>query len=226
MPSRSSRATGRLVGNDPAGGPSGAEVRDPSLFRRLLSRVDDAGCRGVQLSAHVMTLYALARQACGPIVECGVGSGFSTLALLAGADEAGLPVTSYDVHAGTRDAALRTIGLGADDARLRRWAFHARASHEGAADWPDGTLGLLFLDTTHFYTDTRRELGAWAPRMHPRGVICGHDYLLHLDPRWTATGVKRAVDEFVSAVEGRYQRVLHRRDHGLFILLPRDDGRW
>lgn len=214
------------MGNDPAGGPSGAETPDPGLFRRLLSRVDAAGCRGVELGAHMMTLYALARRARGPIVECGVGSGFSTLALLAGAAEADLPVTSYDVSARTRDAALRTIGLPADDARLRRWEFRVKAGHEGAADWPDGTLGLLFLDTTHFYTDTRRELGAWAPRMHPDGVICGHDYLLHLDPLWTATGVKRAVDEFVSAVEGRYQRVLHRRDHGLFILLPRDDERW
>ncbi|MGE0816505.1 MAG: class I SAM-dependent methyltransferase [Vicinamibacterales bacterium] len=202
----------------------GRDAPDPSLFRRLLERVNDAGRDGVRLSAHLMTLYALARTASGPVVECGVGAGFSTLALLAGAAEANGSVTSYDVRAGTRDAALGTIGLAAGDARLRHWTFCEKGSREGAEDWPDGVLGLLFLDTTHAYADTQEELRAWAPRLQPTGIICGHDYLLHLDPRWTSTGVKRAVDEFVSAFEGTYQLVIHRRDHGLFMLLPRHGG--
>ena len=205
-------------GRPTVGGTSEAHA---TLFRQLLSRVNDAGSRGVQLSAHMMTLYALARRACGPIVECGVGSGFSTLALLAGAAEARLPVTSYDTRPEARDAALRTIGYGPEDERLAHWTFHHKGSHEAAADWSDGTLGLFFLDTTHFYSETRRELDAWAPRLHRQGIMCGHDYLLHLDPIWRATGVKRAVDEFTAASDG-YDLIVHTRDHGLFILLPRD----
>jgi len=192
-------------------------VADASLFQTLLTRVDDAGGYGVSLSAHLMTLYALARRASGPVVECGVGSGFSTLALLAGAAEAGVSLTSYDINPRARDAALQTIGCEPDDARIGHWTFHAKASLDGASDWSPGALGLFFLDTTHFYTDTRNELAAWASRIRPDGVICGHDYLLHLDPVWRTTGVKRAVDEFV-AEHPQYTCIVHRRDYGLFVL--------
>ena len=194
-------------------------MTDTSLFQTLLSRVDDAGEYGVNLSAHLMTLYALARRASGPVVECGVGSGFSTLALLAGAADAGVTLTSYDVNPRARAAALQTIGCEADDARIGHWTFHARASQDAASEWAAATVGLFFLDTTHFYTDTRKELAAWAPRLRPDGVICGHDYLLHLDPLWRSTGVKRAVDEFV-AEHPQYTCIVHRRDYGLFVLGP------
>jgi predicted O-methyltransferase YrrM len=168
----------------------------------------------------MMTLYALARRASGPVVECGVGSGFSTLALLAGTAEAGVTLTSYDINARAREAALQTIGCGPDDVRIGHWRFHARASQEAASEWAPATVGLFFLDTTHFYSDTRGELAAWAPRLRPDGVICGHDYLLHLDPIWRTTGVKRAVDEFV-AEHPEYTRIVHRRDYGLFVLWPK-----
>lgn len=209
--------------SDHGAGAAAARVTRPDsvLFRLLLSRVNDAGSYGVCLSAHLMTLYALARTSCGPIVECGVGSGFSTLALLAGAADAGLTVASYDIREEARGAALGTLQCEHDDPQVRHWTFTTKASHEAAADWADGVLGVLFLDTSHFYSETRRELSAWAPRMAPRGIMCGHDYLLHLDPMWQATGVKRAVDEFVDAT-GRYDLVVHRRDHGLFVLWPRD----
>src|SRR5512139_41442 len=124
-------------------------VTDTSLFQTLLSRVDDAGGYGVKLSAHMMTLYALARRASGPVVECGVGSGFSTLALLAGTAEAGVTLTSYDINARARDAALQTIGCGPDDVRIGHWTCHALASQDAASEWAPATVGLLFLDTTH-----------------------------------------------------------------------------
>jgi predicted O-methyltransferase YrrM len=190
-----------------------------SLLRPLLARVDDAGVYGVELSAHLMTLYALARRARGPVVECGVGSGYSTLALLAGAADGGTTVTSYDVEARTLAAALRTWQLDRDDPLLRHWTFVERSSEEAAATWTGDPVGLLFLDTCHFYRETLRELEAWAPRLRPDGVLCGHDYLLHVDPVWRTRGVKRAVDEFVAA-SGRYELMVHQRDRGLFILWP------
>jgi predicted O-methyltransferase YrrM len=151
-----------------------------------------------------------------------VGSGYSTLALLAGAVEARVTLTSYDVKAEARAAALRTWQLDDADPRpelLARWTFVQKSSEAAAADWAGEGVSLLFLDTCHVYTETRRELEAWAPRMRSDGMLCGHDYLLHLDPLWTATGVKRAVDEFVGA-SGRYTLQVIRRDHGLFILWP------
>jgi predicted O-methyltransferase YrrM len=208
-------AGGAATGHD-AGG-------DAALLRLLLSRIDGANGFGVKLGAHLMTLYALARRATGPIVECGVGSGYSTLALLAGALEAGVTLESYDVKAEARDAALSTWRFDDADPRLAGWTFVQKSSEAAAADWAGEPVSLLFLDTSHFYTETRRELEAWAPRMRADGVLCGHDYLLHLDPLWTATGVKRAVDEFVAA-DGRYTLQVIQRDHGLFILWPASAG--
>jgi hypothetical protein len=79
----------------------------------------------------------------------------------------------------------------------------------------------MFLDTTHLYQDTRAELLAWIPKLRRDAVLCGHDYLLHLHPRWSDRGVRRAVDEIV-AESTRWELVVHQRDHGLFILLPKD----
>lgn len=193
--------------------------RTRRLLRLLLSRIDAADVYGVKLGAHLMTLHALARHARGPIVECGVGSGFSTLALLAGAAEAQTTLTSYDIKGDAHAAALRTWQLDQADPLLDHWTFVQKPSETAATDWAGKSVGLLFLDTCHFYTETRRELEAWAPRMASDGVLCGHDYLLHLDPIWTATGVKRAVDQFV-AQSSYYTLQVVRRDHGLFILWP------
>lgn len=190
-----------------------------SRLRALLSKIDGANAYGVKLGAHLMTLYALARRSPGPVVECGVGAGYSTFALLTGAAEAGHSLASYDVNPDVFDAALRTWQLETHDPLLRSWSFVQKASEEAAADWAHGSVGLLFLDTCHFYAETARELAAWAPRMRPDGILCGHDYLLHLDPVWKSTGVKRAVDQFAAA-HGRFDLQVIQRDHGLFILWP------
>jgi predicted O-methyltransferase YrrM len=218
------------VSTEPAGVTRGGAAGggDAELLRLLLSRIDAASRFGVELGAHLLTLYELARRATGPIVECGVGSGYSTLALLVGAVEAQVTVTSYDVDAAAAAAALRTWRGGGADPRLAdrlqaAWTFVQKSSEAAAAEWSSELVGLLFLDTTHFYAETVRELRAWAPRLRADGVLCGHDYLLHLDPLWTARGVKRAVDEFVAA-SGRFTLQVIRRDQGLFILWPTQEG--
>jgi predicted O-methyltransferase YrrM len=49
-------------------------------------------------------------------------------------------------------------------------------------------IDLLFLDTTHEYEDTRRELALYLPRLAPGGVIAMHDSV-------SAVGVRRALLE-------------------------------
>lgn len=190
------------------------------LLRMLISKIDDAEVRGVTLTAHLMTLYALALHSKGPVVECGVGAGFSTLALLAGASEAGKSLTSYDFNAETLNWAFRTWGLDRSSPLLSSWKFVHKSSGEAPAEWENGKLGLLFIDTSHLYPETTQELITWTPKMRPDGIICGHDYLLHLDPEWKNTGVKRAVDEFVAKGD-RFSLQVLKRDYGLFILWPK-----
>lgn len=55
----------------------------------------------------------------------------------------------------------------------------------------DGSLDLVFLDSSHRYAETRAEIAAWLPKVRPGGVFAGHDFT----PAWP--GVVRAVGEML-----------------------------
>ncbi|HET6499031.1 MAG TPA: class I SAM-dependent methyltransferase [Coriobacteriia bacterium] len=40
----------------------------------------------------------------------------------------------------------------------------------------DGSLDFAFLDGDHSYDGVTRDLRAWAPKVRPGGLLCGHDY--------------------------------------------------
>lgn len=168
-------------------------------------------------------LYVLTREwSLGHMVELGVGNGWSTLALLAGVAMAGRRLVSYDIEPSTRARALEAMGIPRDGPGPPEWEFRLKDSVEAAKDFADGSVGLWFLDTVHTYEATKAELSAWFPRICRYGVMCGHDYLLHLDPVWERTaGVKRAVDEFVAEHPERFSLQVLPNDMGLFILWPR-----
>jgi predicted O-methyltransferase YrrM len=128
--------------------------------------------------------------------------------------EAGGTLVSYDIDPRLIDEARQNIGLPDGDPRWGSWRFLVKSSLDAPADWWDGSIGLFFLDTTHSYEDTRRELAEWLPKMHPSGVMCGHDYL-------APAGVKPAVDEMVARCPNRFSLQVLRYDQGLFILWPR-----
>jgi len=190
-----------------------------ALFRGM-----EGGARewGSDIAAHMPLLALLARHSVGPIVECGVGNGFSTIALLSGAEYG---VWSYDVKGACRESVLSNIGIRKSTEREeleKFWTFRVEPSVEAASDWADRSVGLFFLDTTHEIEETRRELAAWLPKIDRDGTICGHDYYLHEDPRWPLrVGVKHAVDEFAEAHRDRFHLQVMRPDQGFFILRPR-----
>jgi hypothetical protein len=81
---------------------------------------------------------------------------------------------------------------------------------------------MFFLDTSHTYEDTKAELAAWIPKLHPEGLLCGHDYLLYQRPDWSAkSGVHQAVDEVAAANAARFRLQVLPHDQGLFLLWPR-----
>lgn len=193
------------------------------LLRMFQGMEGGAALPGSDMRGHMSMLYLLARHwSGGNVVELGVGTGWSTISLLAGVCEAGRVLDSYDINPMTEIHVQRNLR-----SRLRRnpvlesWRFHLKDSVEAAADFENGSVSLMFLDTSHTLEDVRRELPAWLPKMHPEGVVCGHDYLLHEDPRWSWSGVKQAVDEFAAAHAQRFHLQVFPHDQGFFILWPR-----
>jgi predicted O-methyltransferase YrrM len=175
---------------------------------------------GSALAAHMPTLFMLAYHGSfGKVVELGVGRGWSTVALLAGVVAGGRSLTSYD-HSSTYGGCLiHNLRLSDRHPLLGSWDFRVKDSIQAASDFSDGSVSLLFVDTVHTLDHTRAELAAWEPKIHPDGILSGHDYLL--DRYGDVTyGVKEAVDEFAELHSDRFQLQVLPHDCGLFILRP------
>lgn len=194
---------------------------DPFL-ELMFRRIDEARGPGSDMAAHMPLLYSLGRlYSFAEVVECGTRYGFSTHALLSGVVENKGHMTSYDLDVQCGEMAAKNMGLDKDDPIRRHWTFVADHSVEALKKWSDGSVSLLFLDTSHDYEMTVWELRDWLPKIHVNGIICGHDYYLHLTPGWEGSGVKRAVDEFASKHEDRFRLQVFPHDKGLFILWPK-----
>lgn len=61
----------------------------------------------------------------------------------------------------------------------------------------DEHLDWVYLDTTHTYEDTLKELGVLRRKVKASGIIAGHDW--HPDPTHWHHGVYRAVNDFLKA---------------------------
>lgn len=184
----------------------------------------DSQIFGSEMSAHMASLFTLAKFAgAGKVVECGVGRGWSTLSLLLGVSEHNGALTSYDREVSTKAAALenfKKVGIDVEGPLLKRWTHIAKLSFDAAADYADGSVSLLFIDTSHTEENTLQELNLWLPKMRPDGIICGHDYWWYSAPG-ILCGVKAAVDKFASQNSTRVRLQVLRHDNGLFILWPK-----
>jgi predicted O-methyltransferase YrrM len=199
----------------------------PLLTSLLQAMTGEARKPGSEMAAHMPMLHLLARHwSFGAVVECGVGRGYSTIALLSGIWAAGKKLVSYDVSDKVRDMAKKNSGCPDHPAWKDNWEFRQKRAEDGATDWDDGHVSLFFLDTLHTLKDTRAELRAWHPKMHPQGIMCGHDYYLEGYPwprpgDWLVCGVKQAVHEFADEHRTRYDLHILPHDQGLWILWPR-----
>ena len=73
--------------------------------------------------------------------------------------------------------------------------IHRMKSVDAANEVPD-ELDFVFIDADHSYEGCHSDIQAWAKKIKPGGLLCGHDYDNDDYPQW---GVKRAVDEYVAA---------------------------
>lgn len=190
-----------------------------SLFRGMEG---DAREYGSSMAAHMPTLYLLAENwSFGELVELGVGRGWSTVSFLSAVSGiVGKKLRSFDIDPVRHSAVVQASGLDAQGLS-DYWDFKVCDSVAAAERFEDRSVSLLFVDTTHTYEKTRQELEAWLPKIHPDGVICGHDYYLYEHPSWTkVSGVHTAVNEFSERHKERFRLQLIPNDFGLFILWP------
>jgi predicted O-methyltransferase YrrM len=126
------------------------------------------------------------------VLELGTRGGNSTAAFLAAADVADGHVWSVDV------SPPRTPDWWNE---LERWSFLQGddLSHEATAFAPP-VVDVLFIDTSHHYTQTLAELELYVPSVRPCGVVLLHDTELaepEGSPRdQTPFPVAAALDEF------------------------------
>jgi hypothetical protein len=69
------------------------------------------------------------------------------------------------------------------------------SSPERAADYPDGSFDMIFIDGHHVAPCPGNDIDAWRPKLRPGGLLCGHDYT----ESWP--DVVRAVDQRFSSVQ-------------------------
>jgi predicted O-methyltransferase YrrM len=145
---------------------------------------------------HLPRLHSEAARPNVTVIELGVRSGNSTAAFLLAAEEHDGTVWSVDVNTPnvpwwTHDRWTMVVGDDLDA--------------EIQADLP-ALADVVFIDTTHAYTQTLNELHAFWPRVKPGGVMLLHDTELdHPDaspPDDPMFPVRAAIDEWLQSAVG------------------------
>ncbi|MEZ5030813.1 MAG: class I SAM-dependent methyltransferase [Saprospiraceae bacterium] len=84
----------------------------------------------------------------------------------------------------------------AEEIRNQSVVLHRGDSEKTMADFPDQSFDWIYLDTTHIYDKTVRELAICAKKVKPGGWLCGHDYTVGSWIEGVRFGVVEAVNQF------------------------------
>jgi hypothetical protein len=94
----------------------------------------------------------------------------------------------------TREAYRRVQRVTARYGRPGATEIHVGDSVALLSEFSDAYFDWVYLDTSHSYEDTRRELDVLREKVKPHGLITGDDW--HEDPNHGHHGMCRAVREF------------------------------
>src|SRR3989344_2677184 len=72
------------------------------------------------------------------------------------------------------------------------------SSAEAALHFPDASLDFIYIDANHGYRECAADLASWWPKLKPRGIFAGHDFVPYGIYEQGEFGVQRAVIEFVN----------------------------
>ena len=112
------------------------------------------------------------------------------------------PTPGYTGH-GTEDQDGRYLEILRKSKRYNGRSVPVRAtSTEAVTRFKDGFFDFVYIDAIHTYECAKQDIALWFPKVRVGGILAGHDYLEGVF-HGQDYGVKRAVDELVSASEGK-----------------------
>lgn len=130
-------------------------------------------------------------------VELGTSCGNSTVAIASGLASTGNGhLFSCDIEE-CKDAANAIYRAGCREF----WTFHQEDSLTAARRVVDNTVDFVFVDSSHEYDQTVKEIQAWAPKLVRGGRMVFHDTCSRPD------GVARPIAEFLKVNNWPYYNI-------------------
>lgn len=96
---------------------------------------------------------------------------------------------------------------------------HRAFSADAAAAIADGSLDFAYVDAVHSHDGVLADLLAFAPKMKPDGLLCGHDFGSHAAGRRMGFGVVGGVVEFIK--QSQFEIVALTAERGATYALAR-----
>jgi hypothetical protein len=182
-------------------------TRFPKSDSRVCRRVPCEPVRNPAFLAyrHQLPQLLAARGYTGTGVEIGVQRGLYSELILSGSHLSRLilvdPWREFESYEDIANVVQAEQDNALADARARLAKFGDRAefwrmpSLEAAPLIEDRSLDFIYIDARHDYASMLEDLTAWFPKIKPRGLFAGHDYVDGTFPEGDF-GVRSAVDEF------------------------------
>lgn len=163
---------------------------------------------GTDIHEHLPTLYVLVTGLkAKTVIELGVNLGESTVALLEAVHATDGVLISVDIQELPNVRPMLTsYGL------ISRWQFHKSDDITFGLAWPkDKKADLIFVDTSHQYQQTKREIEIYEPILRSGGIMVFHDTMSYPD------GVHKPIKEFLAG-HPSYKFDNYQNCHGLGVM--------
>ena len=93
-----------------------------------------------------------------------------------------------------------------------RYNIVKKFTTEAAFLYPKEYFDFIYLDASHTYESSRRDIQMWWPKLKQGGIFAGDDYIIgNYEPAGYRFGVKDAVDEFASIYNLRVNEIWKHR---------------
>jgi predicted O-methyltransferase YrrM len=201
----------RLAGGGSEPNPSFSRI-DPAVF--VEEEDYTAGWSSEPSVARCLAGLVVAKRA-STVIELGCFIGWTTAHLALALDSLGNGGTVHYVDYETRFLDRTSANL--EKLNLSSYArpYQGMSDDSTLVDKLPGEADLIFIDTSHSYDATRREMDLYTPKLGPDGCLALHDSI-------KAPGVRRAVfdvrDSFLA------HTFATERGNGLTLLFPRKPG--
>lgn len=163
---------------------------------------------GSDINEHLLTLYNVALEIkARTIIELGTRTGESMIPLLEAAHATKGRLYSVDVElCEEAKRKVKEFGLG------ERWTFVMSDDIEFGLKWPQtNPIDMVFVDTTHEYEQTKKEIAIFEPLIRPGGIMAFHDTESRKD------GVLKPIQEFLKTHAG-YEFYNYLNNNGLGVM--------